>query len=48
MENNDSVYPEGAVTGSAEDVLKDHEDVEIKNTSTETMSVKSEEEDRPY
>lgn len=46
MENNDSVYPEGAVTGSAEDVLKDHEDVEIKNSNTETVSVKSEE-DKP-
>lgn len=44
MEENESVYPEGAVTGSAEDVLKDHEDVEIKNTNTETVSVKSEEE----
>lgn len=42
MEENESVYPEGAVTGSAEDVLKDHEDVEIKNTNTETVSVKSE------
>ena len=41
--NNESVYPEGAVTGSAEDVLKDHEDVEIKNTNTETVSVKEEE-----
>lgn len=37
-----SIYPEGAVTGSAADVLKDHEDVEIKSTSTETVSVKSE------
>lgn len=46
--NNESVYPEGAVTGSAEDVLKDHEDVEIKNTNTETVVVKSEEpEDTP-
>lgn len=42
-ENEESVYPEGAVTGSAEDVLKDHEDVEIKNTNTETVSVKEEE-----
>lgn len=47
-ENNESlasgtsIYPEGAVTGSAADVLKDHEDVEIKNTNTETVSVKSE------
>lgn len=43
-ENNQesSLYPEGAVTGSAADVLKDHEDVEIKNTNTETVSVKSE------
>lgn len=43
MEENESVYPEGAVTGSAEDVLKDHEDVEIKNSNTETVGVKSEE-----
>ncbi|WP_317303930.1 hypothetical protein [Allisonella histaminiformans] len=41
MEEN--IYPEGAVTGSAEDVLKDHEDVEIKNSNTETVSVKEEE-----
>lgn len=41
-QNNESLYPEGAVTGSAADVLKDHEDVEIKNTNTETISVKSE------
>lgn len=48
MEENESVYPEDAVTGSAEDVLKDHEDVEIKNTNTETVAVKSEEpEDTP-
>lgn len=47
MENNEeSVYPEGAVTGSAEDVLKDHEDVGIKNSNTGTVSVKSEE-DKP-
>lgn len=46
MENNneESLYPEGAVTGSAEDVLKDHEDVEIKNTNTETVKLQSEEE----
>lgn len=43
MEENESVYPEGAVTGSAEDVLKDHEDVEIKNTNTETVKLQSEE-----
>ena len=42
-EENESVYPEGAVTGSAEDVLRDHEDVEIKNSNTETVSVKEEE-----
>lgn len=47
VNNTESVYPEGAVTGSAEDVLKDHEDVEIKNTNTETVSVKSEEEEEP-
>ena len=47
MEENESVYPEGAVTGSAEDVLKDHEDVEIKNTNTETVSLKSEESEEP-
>ena len=47
MEENESVYPEGAVTGSAEDVLKDHEDVEIKNTNTETVAVKSEESEEP-
>ena len=47
MEENESVYPEGAVTGSAEDVLKDHEDVEIKNTNTETVVVKSEESEEP-
>ncbi len=41
MEEN--IYPEGAVTGSAEDDLKDHEDVEIKNSNTETVSVKEEE-----
>lgn len=41
--NTESLYPEGAVTGSTEDVLKDHEDVEIKNTNTETVSVKPEE-----
>ena len=46
VNNNESLYPEGAVTGSAEDVLKDHEDVEIKNSNTETVSVKSEE-DKP-
>lgn len=42
-QNNESLYPEGAVTGSAADVLKDHEDVEIKSTNTETVSVKDEE-----
>lgn len=47
LNNNESVYPEGAVTGSAEDVLKDHEDVEIKNTNTETVAVKSEESEEP-
>lgn len=46
-ESNESLYPEGAVTGSAADVLKDHEDVEIKNTNTETVSVKSEDLDNP-
>lgn len=45
--NEENIYPEGAVTGSAEDVLKDHEDVEIKNTNTETVSVKSEDEEQP-
>lgn len=49
MENNneESLYPEGAVTGSAEDVLKDHEDVEIKNTNTETVKLQSEESEEP-
>lgn len=43
-EQNESLYPEGAVTGSAEDVLKDHEDVEIKNSNTETVKLNTDDE----
>lgn len=47
MEENESLYPEGAVTGSTEDVLKDHEDVEIRNSNTETVKLNTDEEEAP-
>lgn len=38
-ENTESLYPEGAVTGGAEDALQGR-DVEIRSTNTEKIATK--------